>query len=138
VAIREFAPGRDALTNLDRSDRVLRPVYSILALHYHSAILITTSPLLMQEIEPVSLISPGKPASAQSPLIREPGDPSAPAPGSTASGRAIAGRPGSGPFPLWEELSADHAGHEMLVRARDSAVALIRSVCSPEIARTLH
>ena len=87
----------------------------------------------MQEIEPVSLISPGKTASLHSPLIREAGDP--PASGGSSSARG-GGRPG--PFALWEELSADHAGHEMLVRARDSAVALIRSICSPEIARTLH
>jgi hypothetical protein len=132
--------GRRGLVLLDSNLIVFALRFSILALHYHCAILITTSPLLMQEIEPVSLISSGKPASTISPLIRESGDPLVSAPESSSSGRGGAGQPDSGPepFALWEELSADHAGHEMLVRARDSAVALIVSVCSPEIARTLH
>lgn len=107
------------------------PLGSILALHYHFAILITTSPLLMQDIEPISHASPSQTGSVKSPLLRDPVD----RPGTSASGRGGI-RPG--PFALWEDLSADHAGHEMLARARDSAVALIRSICSPEIARTLH
>lgn len=39
---------------------------------------------------------------------------------------------------VWQDLTTDHSGYEMLTKAKEAAVGLIRSICSPEIARTLH
>lgn len=38
---------------------------------------------------------------------------------------------------MWQDMTQDAAGYEQLEKARDGAIDLIRSICSPEIARSL-
>ena len=94
---------------------------------------------MRETIEAGSPTSPVKTATGGSPTLRGRDAPGS-AGGSTSTRGTGTGGGGSSSsrFALWEELSADHGGYEILTRARDAAVSLIRSICSPEIARTLH
>ena len=95
---------------------------------------------MRETTEAGSPTSPVKTAVGGSPPTRSRDAPGSAGGSSTTRGTGTAGggASSSSRFALWEELSADHGGYEILTRARDSAVSLIRSICSPEIARTLH
>lgn len=84
----------------------------ILNLHYHYAVALTTSPLLM----------PGK-WNTESTQISPSRVAFPVAPPQTASSD-------SGGKNRWDEMVSDQTGFDMLVRGRDSAIDFIRAVCS--------